>query len=128
MTRLLLDSNALIWSLYQSHRLGAKAIDTLSQAEQTYASIASVWEIAIKHNKGLISITPKQLLEGITSLGLELLSIEPSHVLHIQRVELSQKDPFDRMLVAQAQAEGCTFLTSDAHILASKYNVLDARL
>ncbi len=125
MKAVLLDSNALLFTLYQSKRLGPRAVARIEQAENSYVSIASVWELAIKYNNGHIAISPRQLLNGIEKLGLTLLTIAPQHITQLEHIELPQKDPFDRMLVAQSEAEDCTFMTADQHILSSKYRVFD---
>jgi PIN domain nuclease of toxin-antitoxin system len=89
-----------------------------------YLSAASLWEIAIKHGLGKLRL-PEALAEYIPSrvalLGVQPLAIEHSHALRVATLPPHHRDPFDRLLVAQAQAEALPILTSDP--LIGKYDV-----
>ena len=127
-TPILLDSNAYLWLLYDGERIGPGATEALQAASAVYVSIVSLWELAMKHAKGLLPYSPKQLQDGLVALGAELLPIEPRHVAHLQNIQLPQKDPFDTLLVAQSDSEQYLFMTADHEILQSAYTVMDITL
>jgi PIN domain nuclease of toxin-antitoxin system len=115
--RLLLDTQILLWiidgTLGMRHR---RLHETVRQEEnQSHASIASLWEIAIKTRSGKLEIDLNlaDLPEFLSAQGIVLLMIEPEHALTPLAVDVPTKDPFDRLLLAQAQLEGMSFLTVD---------------
>ena len=117
---LLLDTNVLLWWLEASPRLPAKARVAIQQSAATYVSVASVWEIEIKVSQGKLEFrgnTEQQL----TLNRFSSLNITTTHAIAAARLPLHHRDPFDRMLVAQASLEGLTLMTSDARLKA--YNV-----
>jgi PIN domain nuclease of toxin-antitoxin system len=115
--RLLLDTHLLIWLLDD----GRKAIDTrfrqaLDQPGSVLlASIVSIWEIAIKVRLSKLDLkTPLLAIpESLRALGLDLLPINEHHVLTEVNPEPATRDPFDRLLLAQCQAEGLRLMTAD---------------
>ena len=115
--RLLLDSHTLLWYFSDAPMLGANARETIADSDsEAFVSIASLWELAIKRAKGKIG-TPDNLASTCEKDGMMLLAISPFHAEQAASLPLHHRDPFDRMLVAQAQAEGLTIVTRDAAIL-----------
>jgi PIN domain nuclease of toxin-antitoxin system len=111
--RLLLDSNALLWWLTQSQRLRDTAKALISSPEnQVYVSPASVWELCIKASLGKLQI-PHDISAQMIRHNFELLAITNEHALGVIDLPLIHKDPFDRLLIAQAMTEGLTIITSD---------------
>lgn len=118
----LIDTNIFIWAMERSKKLSSKIRFILENPSNTiYISVATVWEIVIKQAKGRLK-TPTDIEEGIRKAGFLLLPIQISHVLRIRTLPLHHKDPFDRMLVAQAQVENLIFISSDEKIW--KYDFL----
>lgn len=128
MSRVLLDTHVLLWVLTDDDRLGLAARSTLDDASQVLASTASLWELSIKHSIGKFP-DPAPLVPAIERSGLRLIPIEPAHVLGVRASPLEHRDPFDRVLLAQAEAESAVLMTADGRILASPAaGVVDARV
>jgi PIN domain nuclease of toxin-antitoxin system len=114
MNHLLLDSHILLWLVApDSEHLTARTKQMISGAATVYFSIASLWEIAIKAAKGQLEIDLDLLLEALDAAGLRELPIKREHIQMLRGLPLHHRDPFDRMLVAQALAEPLHLLTSD---------------
>lgn len=112
---LLLDTHILLWWLADDKRLPKVAVKTIAATDGSiFVSVASVWEIAIKVAQNRIKVDPDILLNGIAQSGFQLLPITAQHALQTARLPLYHRDPFDRMLVAQAQVEPLHLLTHDA--------------
>jgi PIN domain nuclease of toxin-antitoxin system len=113
----LLDTSALLWALGEPERLSAKA-RRLVEAGENVISVASYWEVVIKAQKGLLSIadlaTWWQQATDLTSA--RILLIRPSHITALATLPMLHKDPFDRILIAQARTEGLGIVTSDGPI------------
>ena len=120
--KLLLDTHSLLWTLDDSRlELSAKEIEVINEPTNiVYVSIASLWEIAIKAGLGKLKI-PDSFFRDIPTLGFELLSIGLDHLEAYRSLALLHRDPFDRILIAQAQVEKLTLITHDDEIL--QYNV-----
>lgn len=114
--RLLLDTQVLIWVLANPERLPAATADALETYEnQVLVSVASPWEISIKTALG--KLPPIDDLEFLMAdKHFELLPISLSHTAAVASLPHHHRDPFDRMLIAQAQVEGLTLVTSDRDI------------
>jgi PIN domain nuclease of toxin-antitoxin system len=113
---LLLDSQALIWLLDDSPRLGPLARQAITTAKGVHVSAATVWELAIKTMLGKLSV-PDDFSRRLVAQGLVLLSITAEHAEAIRDFpELVRHDPFDRLLIAQASRTGLRLLTAD-HVL-----------
>lgn len=113
--KLLLDTHILIWSLEQSERLSAEAEALIQDAHEVHVSVASLWEMAIKHTLGRLKLTIKftELPDVIAASGFELLPIHAAHAVQYRNLPILHRDPFDRMLVAQSICEPLRLLTSD---------------
>ncbi|MCY1643714.1 type II toxin-antitoxin system VapC family toxin [Methylorubrum sp. SL192] len=120
--RLLLDTHLLIWVAEGSPRLPASVRTSIEDPDLTPVfSIASLWEIAIKRSLGRpdFRIDSCILYRGLIENGYEELPVLGKHAVAVEGLPLIHKDPFDRLLVAQATVEGITLLTSDA--LVARY-------
>lgn len=127
MKRLLLDTHAFLWALDGSIDLGAVSRSLIADpSNMIYVSSASIWEASIKAEQGKLQ-APKDLDGYIAKMGFIELQISAYHAKQAARLDWPHKDPFDRMLVAQAQSEGLTLVTADSVI--AQYNVeqVDAR-
>jgi PIN domain nuclease of toxin-antitoxin system len=121
----LLDTSIFLWSLGAEHKLNHKARDLLSStASELYLSAASSWEIAIKYALGTLALPnpPSQFIpKAIGSLAIRSLDITHFHSLLAGELPPHHRDPFDRMLIAQARLENITLLTADRTLF--KYEV-----
>lgn len=114
-TRLLLDTHAFIWWRSTPSRLGPAARQTIADAETVYVSMASAWEAAIKVSIGKLKLdVPFE--EGVTESGFRSLPIAFRHIDHLSALPFLHRDPFDRMLIAQALADDLTIVTGDRRI------------
>ena len=119
--RYLLDTHVWLWMLADPDRIRADlAAELRASRTRLLLSAASSWEIAIKTGLGKLELpapagrfVPEQLAED----GIDPLPIQHAHALRVADLPPHHSDPFDRLLVAQAQLERCTFLTADAQIL-----------
>lgn len=115
--KILLDTHLLLWVAGLPERLPAQA-RTLIEAEDSelFFSVASLWEIAIKRGLGRadFQVNPRLLRRGLLDNGYSELPIGSEHAVEIDCLPPIHKDPFDRLLVAQATVEGITLLTADA--------------
>lgn len=111
--RLLLDTSVLLLALAEPERLAPAARAALEGPTSTaIVSAASIWEIAIKRSLGKL-VAPDEILDAVRAAGFETLDITPEHAERAGTLQAHHRDPFDRMLVAQALLEGCTLLTRD---------------
>jgi PIN domain nuclease of toxin-antitoxin system len=118
--RLLLDTHVLLWWLADDPALSKQARRLIANEPEVFASAASAWEIAIKRAVGKLE-APEDLPAALAAGGIGRLPIGFEHAAAAGALPRHHDDPFDRMLVAQAQHEGLTLLTSDARI--SRYGV-----
>lgn len=124
---LLLDSQAVLWALDDSPRLGRRARQLISTAAPVYVSAATVFELTIKSMLGKLVI-PDDFTKRIGEFGFSLLSISAEHAEAVRQFpELTRHDPFDRLLVAQAHCTGFHLLTADRVLLGlSRDFIVDA--
>ena len=118
--RLLLDTRVLIWWLQASPELSEDLRVRIDTELDVYVSAATVWELSIKQAAGKINL-PDNLLEWIERGGLSALPISMAHADLAERLPAIHRDPFDRMLVAQALVEKLTLVTRDG--LIQRYDV-----
>lgn len=115
--KLLLDTHLLLWAAGQPNRLSAAALKLIDHpANELLFSAASLWEVAIKRGLGRndFQADPRLLRRGLLDNGYGELPILSDHVVAIDSLPPIHKDPFDRLLVAQATVEGITLLTADS--------------
>ena len=121
MMRLLLDTHVLIWWNGDYKRLKDQTFEAiLDGRNQVFVSIVAPWEIAIKQKTGKLE-TPDITAKELEDSGFRLLPISLDHVDVIRSMPLHHRDPFDRIMIAQAMVEGLTFVTRDQHF--EDYNV-----
>ena len=113
--RLLLDTHVFLWWRTDSQRLRRPARDAISTADIVFVSAATAWEAAIKAALGRLKL-PDSIESGVMESGFEKLPISFSHAERAASLPGHHADPFDRMLVAQAQVEGLTLVTHDRRI------------
>jgi PIN domain nuclease of toxin-antitoxin system len=111
--RILLDTHLLLWAFAQPAKLSAAARKQIDAAE-IYVSAASIWEISIKSALGKLAADPADVLAAIEPAGFTLLNVTGEHAAKVAQLPPLHKDPFDRMLVAQALIEPMLLLTNDA--------------
>lgn len=111
-SRLLLDTYVFLWWRGEPSRLPSEVRSRIATAGLVFVSVASAWEAAIKVSLGRLEI-PDTMEAGVLASGFEKLLISFSHAEHAASLPQHHRDPFDRMLVAQAQAEGLTLVTHD---------------
>lgn len=118
--RLLLDTHTLFWAVIDEALLSPNARAALrSLQNESYVSVASVWEMAIKVGLGKWP-EAAELVDNfereIVATGFRLLPISPQHARTAGLMQAAHRDPFDRLLAAQAQIEGLTLVTADAKV------------
>lgn len=123
--RILLDTQCWLWMALAPHRFSASAralVETMDH--ELYLSAASAWEIAIKHALGKLRLPEppaRYVPSRLDALRTEALAIEHSHALHVAALPPHHRDPFDRLLIAQAQVEDLPIMTADP--LFARYEV-----
>lgn len=120
MLRVLLDTHAFLWWITDDPRLSKRARAVIrSGRNELFLSAASGWEIAVKAGLGRIRLPEpigSFLLDQMVRNGIEAMPVSMRHALHVHTLPLLHRDPFDRMLVAQAQLEALEILTADPAI------------
>jgi PIN domain nuclease of toxin-antitoxin system len=114
--KLLLDTHVLVWAAYASPKLPANAASLIGDdGNQRFFSAASIWEIAIKARLGRpdFRVEASLLRNGLLANGYFELPITSVHAITAAKLPFAHKDPFDRMLLAQALEEGLTLLSAD---------------
>lgn len=118
--KLLLDTHIWLWLIAEPERLRREALEALvSESNEVYFSAASAWEIVIKHSLGKLDLPlpPAAYVPSrVTALGHIPLPVAQAHTLGIAELPLHHKDPFDRILIAQARVDGMHLVTAD-HII-----------
>jgi PIN domain nuclease of toxin-antitoxin system len=117
--KLLLDTQLLLWAAGQPERLSAAARKQIKNPKnELLFSAASIWEITIKNSLGRedFRVEPRLLRRGLLDNGYAELPVTSQHAVNIDGLPPLHKDPFDRILLAQALTEGITLLTSDAQL------------
>lgn len=112
----LLDTAPFLWAVANPEKLSAKVRKLIdSRRNPLFVSVASLWEIIVKAQKGMLPIDdpPRWLDAGLVSLEALVLPIKPAHVYGVSQLPMIHKDPFDRLLLAQAASEGWVLISSD---------------
>ena len=128
--RVLLDTQCWLWMLSAPERLSSRARAMVSGSRhELMLSAVSAWEIAIKHALGKLDL-PADPVEYVTSRmtasAVLPLAITHAHALQVGRLPMHHRDPFDRLLVAQAQLENLSVLTTDRQLAAYGISIIDA--
>jgi PIN domain nuclease of toxin-antitoxin system len=115
--KFLLDTHVWLWMIADRERFSAEVASLLENSENDLLlSAASSWEIAIKHSLGKLTLPAppaRYVPEQIAKTGVTPLPVEHSHALRVAELPPHHRDPFDRLLIAQAELEGATLLTAD---------------
>ncbi len=129
--RVLLDTQCWLWMTLSPERFSPSGRALVESRETIlYFSAASAWEIAIKHALGKLRLpeSPAAYVPGrVAALGVQPLPIEQRHALHVATLPAHHRDPFDRLLIAQAQLEDLAILTADAVFAAYDVSTLAAQ-
>ena len=112
--RLLLDTQVMLWWLLNDPRLGPETRELMA-ASPCLVSVASIWEVSIKHRLGKLSVAPAAFRDQSLAAGAVLLPVLDGHVIETAQLPLVHHDPFDRLLIAQARVEGLMAVSSDRH-------------
>jgi PIN domain nuclease of toxin-antitoxin system len=115
--KILVDTHIFLWAITDDHRLSAENRTVyLDNSNQLYLSVASVWEMLIKCGLGKLPL-PKPasgyILKQMEKNRVEMLTIRAAHLTQLESLPPIHRDPFDRMMVAQASAEGMPILSAD---------------
>jgi len=124
--KLLLDTHVVLWQLSGVQRLGVRASEAIASAAELAFSVVSFAEIGVKAAVGKLTV-PDDLHAHVVGTGLRVLGLSPDHGLAVASLPLHHRDPFDRLLVAQARHEGLTLVTADTRLHAYDVAVLDPR-
>jgi len=125
--KLLLDTHILLWAAGHPEKLSESTRTLLTTPENSlFFSAASIWEIVIKLGLGRedFKVDPYRLRKMLAAHGYTEIPVTTEHALRVDTLPLLHKDPFDRMLLAQARTEGMLLLTCDASISQYKESVL----
>lgn len=112
--RLLLDTHVFLWCVRDDKQLGRTARATIADATEVYVSSASIWEATIKRALGKLDVDIDALVLAITGSGFIELPITARHAAAVARLPEVHRDPFNRILIAQALSEPLRFLTADS--------------
>jgi len=120
MTGMLLDTQLLIWAAYAPQRLASSfAAELVDRHNDIRYSLASLWEVAIKASLGRedFQVDPPALRRGLLREGFQELPIQAEHVLAVRDLPWIHRDPFDRLMIVQAQIEGLRLFTADRRLV-----------
>ena len=123
--RHLLDTQALLWWAADDPRLGQGAGELIAEGTPVVSSVL-LWEIAIKVNIGKLTADVREIAAFVADQSMERLTIADGHIFRAQDLPLHHRDPFDRLLIAQALEEDLPVLTADAKLSAYGATTLDA--
>ncbi|ASK27436.1 PIN domain nuclease [Neisseria chenwenguii] len=126
MRKILLDTHVVLWWVLDDGKLGKNARKLIENPNNLiFVSAASIWELSIKLNKGLLKL-PEEFFDVIGQEDFENLPIDFFHAKQAGQLPAIHQDPFDRMLIAQTQAEGLELMTVDGYIPQYGIRVIDA--
>ena len=122
--RLLVDTHIVLWRMTADSRLSSQAIELLDGLDNVLeVSVVSVWEVAVKHalpsrGRQVMPVSGKTFLADVRRVGIEPLPITAEHAAGVDNLPPLHRDPFDRLLVAQARSESMHLLTHDRALTA----------
>lgn len=126
--RILLDTHVLLWLTDDTSKLPAKVISLCEDENNSlFISIASFWELAIKMSTGKIALADnaiEQLQAWCADNAISILPIEMNHCIRLQTLPFHHRDPFDRLLIAQAECEKLSVISADEHFPAYGVDVI----
>jgi PIN domain nuclease of toxin-antitoxin system len=124
--RILLDSHVALWWLDDGAQMGERCRELISHADEAFISVATPWELGIKRALGKLSM-PDGLIDELESQGFASLSITAAHAELAPALPPHHRDPFDRMLIAQAQLETLVLVTADETLASYDVEQFEAR-
>lgn len=116
--RLLLDTHIFLWVVADSRKLSRRARGILDSADAVFVSPVSIWEIAIKSRLGKMNADAETMARAIAETGFEELPVLARHAVEVAGLADHHRDPFDRLLIAQAISEPMKLITADAQLCA----------
>ena len=123
----LLDTHVLVWLLVSPEKLSPSVKQLLSEEDsEIFGSVLNLWEIATKNKKNKIPISAGMTKSEADRLGLEMIAVNTHHIASYENLEIKHKDPFDLMLIAQAECNGLSLITADQTILKEYSNSINA--
>lgn len=114
--KILLDTHMIIWMLEGNKNIPLSLKTQILKADFIFVSIASIWECAIKISIGKLKVDLMALVDELKNLGIEILPIRPEHLEKYIKLPKYHRDPFDRLLIAQAKTEPLILITADKKI------------
>jgi PIN domain nuclease of toxin-antitoxin system len=123
--RLLLDTHVVLWQLSGERELSARAQEAITAADDLLFSVVSYAEIGVKASVGKLDV-PDDLQARIADSGVRTLGLSPAHGLAVSGLPVHHRDPFDRLIIAQATVERLTVVTADTRFHAYGVQLLDA--
>jgi len=122
MTQLLLDTHVFLWTIAEPRKLSSKARNAITKLEnQVFVSPVTAYELSYKHRQGKLpsgAAIVTSFARQVAHLYASEIGVSASHGLAAGQLDWEHKDPFDRMLAAQAMVEGFTLVTADDHLRA----------
>lgn len=123
--RLLLDTHVVLWELEGSRPVSRAAQEAIEQAGELLFSVVSFAEIGVKAAVGKLSV-PRDLRDHVLRSGVRVLRLDADHGLAVAELPMHHRDPFDRLLIAQARSEQLSIVTADRRIAEYDVPVIDA--
>ena len=114
--RLLLDTHIFLWIVSDHFNLKPRMRNLLESAIGVYVSSASIWELSIKAKIGKLDADPEELIQAVDASGFLELPVSSRHAAHVARLQMYHRDPFDRLLLAQAIVEQMQLITVDGQL------------
>ena len=115
---LLMDTHVFLWFVNGDTKLSKEMLQVIETEEKVWVSVISFWELAIKSSLGKLTLPcpVSQLMEDCAKMNLSILPIKAQHLEQLEHLPWIHRDPFDRLLICQAQAEGLKLATVDENI------------
>ncbi len=124
--KFLVDTHVLLWMLSDPQKLSTGVREKISSSDHiVFVSLVSLWELQIKESIAKVKL-PKEFYQSLELSGFEILPITLDHIKTLRHLPLLHRDPFDRMLIAQAQYAQLTLVTRDEEILRYDVHSLEA--
>ncbi|HFT8010355.1 TPA: type II toxin-antitoxin system VapC family toxin [Burkholderia cenocepacia] len=120
--RLLLDTHVYLWAVLDDRKLSQHARQLIMDADEVFVSAATIWEASIKAGLGKLNVDVDDLVTEISAAGFVELPVRVAHAALVRDLPDIHRDPFDRLLVAQAMLEPLRLVTADGHL--AKYTNL----
>jgi PIN domain nuclease of toxin-antitoxin system len=118
---ILLDTHILLWAITDDSRLPSKIRKNILDADHVFVSVVSLWECAIKISINKLNVDFDALISSIRESGFQMLNIKPDHLSQLLKLPFHHRDPFDRLLMAQALSEPLLLQSVD-HAMAGYRN------